>query len=361
VSVIDGSTNPPTAVPPTAAGAVAPSGPIINDPLTDPSLSTSWPVVQLFRLDSLPSGLGTSSYRTDGFHIAIDHKSLDSLFGDAKSSTSEYLLPNEHLDAPLQAAGAGANQSIEVDAQQVAGGLDNQYGVACRMTSAGGYVLFAGSGGRAGIWKMRGIGLGVYTTPLEGFLADVQLDPDTAAKGYHLRADCNGTRLALFVNGTKVAEAQDGDFKSGHVGLYAYTNDVSGVDVAFTNLSISAPAAVPSSGEAQAGPSSSMGSSERVTLNGVGSILDLARFHLNGGNYSVGWTGTGPGGDSGDSDLIMDLIGMDASYPGQSITNTVVGSGETQSGATSASNVPAGQYYVRVLADGVWTVTISRQ
>lgn len=62
-----------------------------------------------------------------------------------------------------------------------------------------------------------------------------------ADTSYHLRADCNGSQLALFVNGAKVVAAQDGDYKSGSVGLFAATNDASGIDVAFTNLSISRP------------------------------------------------------------------------------------------------------------------------
>ena len=196
-------------------------------------------------------------------------------------------------------------------------------------------------------------------------LVDAQLECRRfpVASSYHLRADCNGTRLALFVNGVKVAEAQDGEYTSGHVGFYAFTNEASGIDVALTNLSISAPARGPSVGSVPGSTAvgSPMDSSERVTLNGVGSILDLGRFHLNGGNYSINWTGTDPGGESGGSNLIIDLNGVDRSYSGQSIANVILESGETQSGATNADKLTGGQYYLRVSADGAWKVTITTQ
>jgi hypothetical protein len=206
--------------------ASAQSGPIVNDPLTDPTLSTSWFQAQR------PDGISTF-YSDDGFHIAL---SSNYAGGYTLEST-----PN--LVDALNARGADSNQSIEVDATRVGTGSDSPYefGIACRdsLENGGGYVLWVGSdstGGSAGIFKV--------VSDASGYKGVVEVVPPTdvpADTGYHLRADCNGSRLTLFVNGAKVAEGQDGDYKSGRVGLFAYSPDATGVDVAFTNLTISRP------------------------------------------------------------------------------------------------------------------------
>jgi hypothetical protein len=56
-----------------------------------------------------------------------------------------------------------------------------------------------------------------------------------------LRADCAGTRLTLYVNGTKAAEGDDADFSSGNVGLIAGTFETPGADVFFDNFSVLQP------------------------------------------------------------------------------------------------------------------------
>ncbi|MDQ6674549.1 MAG: DUF1080 domain-containing protein [Chloroflexota bacterium] len=200
--------------------ASAQSGPIVNDPLTDPSLSTSWPQGQG------PDDTGvsvTGAYSDDGFHLGL-------------SASGAFSVHNQHLDAALQAGGAFADQSIEVDARQVdGGGVNNSYGVVCRASTGAGayYSLWVGSDGTAGIYKSVSVGTDRKPPVV---LVHAEIPADT---GYHLRADCTGNRLTLFVNGTKVAEAQDADVKSGGVGFFVSTNDAIGIDVAFTNLSIS--------------------------------------------------------------------------------------------------------------------------
>jgi len=215
--------------------ASAQSGPIVDDTLTDPGLPTSW---REGRHPSVPGSEIGTFYGDDGFHISLHQDVVvgtDIRVGTVPFTSGSFVMLNENLDAALQRGGAGANQSIEVDATQVDGGVDNAYGVACRFTPTGGYVLWAGSDGTAGISKLSYDGSGGGTT-VE--LARTNLPADSS---YHLRTDCDGSRLAEFVNGAKIAEAQDGDFKSGHVGLYGGTNEASGIDVAFTNLRISRP------------------------------------------------------------------------------------------------------------------------
>jgi hypothetical protein len=61
------------------------------------------------------------------------------------------------------------------------------------------------------------------------------------AKINHLRADCIGNLLILYVNNQLVGSAQDVDFTSGDVGLLAGAFDVPGVDVYFDNFVVYKP------------------------------------------------------------------------------------------------------------------------
>jgi len=57
----------------------------------------------------------------------------------------------------------------------------------------------------------------------------------------HIRGDCLGSNLILYVNDQKVLEASDSEFDSGNVGLYVQDtgNGPPGTDVSFDNFSIS--------------------------------------------------------------------------------------------------------------------------
>ena len=57
----------------------------------------------------------------------------------------------------------------------------------------------------------------------------------------HLRADCIGNTLTLFVNFNQIASSQDTDFPSGDVGLLAGSFSESGVDVSFDHFVVMQP------------------------------------------------------------------------------------------------------------------------
>ena len=63
--------------------------------------------------------------------------------------------------------------------------------------------------------------------------------PGNAAN--HIQATCQGSRLALSVNGEFIAEAYDPTFASGDIGLIVGSFDQPGVDVWFDNLSVKNP------------------------------------------------------------------------------------------------------------------------
>ena len=57
----------------------------------------------------------------------------------------------------------------------------------------------------------------------------------------HLRADCVGETLTLYVNDAAVAEAQDTDFASGDVALMAGSYDDPGVEILFDDFVVKQP------------------------------------------------------------------------------------------------------------------------
>jgi len=128
---------------------------------------------------------------------------------------------------------------VEVDATRVGGdGDENQFGLICRHQDINNwYTLVIGSDGWAAIRKRLDGG------ELE-FLA--QTDPGVSGINQgnavnHLKAECIGDRLTLYVNGKKVVEAVDNAFASGDVGLLAGTFDATSVDVLFDNFVVSKP------------------------------------------------------------------------------------------------------------------------
>jgi len=57
----------------------------------------------------------------------------------------------------------------------------------------------------------------------------------------HLRADCIGNTLTLYVNGSQGASATDSSVSGGDVGLVARTFEVDGTDIMFDNFVVYKP------------------------------------------------------------------------------------------------------------------------
>lgn len=99
---------------------------------------------------------------------------------------------------------------IEVDAQKLAGTNYNFFGVICRRTDSGYYLLGISSGGVAQIYKYKEewinvLGSPYITTPYSSIV--------------HIRGDCIGNKLTLYINGIEVNTITDNSFSSGSVGL----------------------------------------------------------------------------------------------------------------------------------------------
>jgi hypothetical protein len=130
------------------------------------------------------------------------------------------------------------NVVIEVDAIQISSGPEsnNAYGVVCRTQDNGdGYYLRISGDGYYGIAKAEG----------QEFVALVEWASSSAInKGNatnRIRAVCNGATLELFVNGQKVATAEDSTFVTGDIAFSATTYEEEMTEIHFDNLVVTQP------------------------------------------------------------------------------------------------------------------------
>lgn len=143
--------------------------------------------------------------------------------------------------SPGLASQMPADLKIEVDATMVGGPEDNDFGVICRYTTQNDtpsfYQFMATSDGYVGIMLVSGSD--------QTIISAEKLEPsDLVKKGQasnHLRADCIGNTLTLYVNGKKAASATDSKLTGGDIGLIAGTYSAPGTDIMFDNFVVSKP------------------------------------------------------------------------------------------------------------------------
>ncbi|MEW5828322.1 MAG: hypothetical protein AB1846_05475 [Chloroflexota bacterium] len=129
---------------------------------------------------------------------------------------------------------------IEVDATKTSGPDVNLFGVICRYTENSDaetfdfYYLVVGSDGYAAIILIDD---GQSDLLTETYTTDI-VNPSSPNR---ISAVCNGSSLALSVNGQQVLSAEDSTLTSGDVGLVAGTFDEANVDVSFDNFVVTRP------------------------------------------------------------------------------------------------------------------------
>jgi hypothetical protein len=130
-----------------------------------------------------------------------------------------------------------SDMSVEVDARLAAGPPDGVFGIICRAqanedTTSKAYVFAIRSDGVYAILKR--------TSPTfwDALVSGKQSGAiKTGKAGNRLRADCSGNKLSFYVNGEKLLETTDADFKSGQVGVAVTTQPKSAaMDVRFDNF-----------------------------------------------------------------------------------------------------------------------------
>ena len=120
---------------------------------------------------------------------------------------------------------------VEADVTRLNGPEENRAGVICRYQNGDYYFFIISNDGFYGIGKFIG-----GQTLLLG--QTVMQPSDLILKDgiNHVRADCVGNTLTLYVNFTQVASVQDSDFATGDVGVVAGAFTQPGVDVLFQNF-----------------------------------------------------------------------------------------------------------------------------
>lgn len=127
---------------------------------------------------------------------------------------------------------------IAVEATRVAGPDDNDYGILCRYKDQDNFYAFLVSSDQyAGIMKVKDGNYQLISGENLQFFDVI----NSGEKTNFLGADCTGSRLIFYVNGTRLLEANDTDFSAGEVGLIAGTYEIPGVDIRFDNFVVSRP------------------------------------------------------------------------------------------------------------------------
>jgi hypothetical protein len=125
---------------------------------------------------------------------------------------------------------------VEADVIRLNGPDENRAGLICRYQDGDYYFFIISNDGFYAIGKFIGgitILLGQNEMQSSEFILTNSIN--------HLRADCIGNTLTLFVNFNQIASAQDTDFPSGDVGLLAGSFSESGVDVSFDHFVVMQP------------------------------------------------------------------------------------------------------------------------
>ncbi len=129
---------------------------------------------------------------------------------------------------------------IEVDATKLGGPDDNAFGVQCRYQDVDNfYFFYISSDGYVGIGINKAGTTTIISSSDGNMVSDSNINQGAATN--HLRADCIGSILTLYVNGSQIATATDSTFTGGDVGLMARTFSVGGADILFTNFFVYKP------------------------------------------------------------------------------------------------------------------------
>ena len=127
---------------------------------------------------------------------------------------------------------------VEVDATKSSGSDDNDFGIICRYQDPTNfYFAVVSSDGFYGIIKMSD---GIYN-----LIGHEELESSDqiklGAETNHLRFDCVGSTLTLYVNDTQIDQQVDEQFTTGNVGLIAGTYDETGTEILFDNFYVYQP------------------------------------------------------------------------------------------------------------------------
>ena len=208
--------NATSLIPKTSDSTEVPVNILYQDDFSD--TSTGWP--------SITDADGITDYNDGVYRIRVD------TIGSEGNGMDTWAHPGQDFEGDVR---------VEVDATKIGGPESNDMGVLCRYTknedgTFSFYYFLISSDGFMGIAKMKDS----HSTMISG----ENMEESNAVKKTgtnHIRADCIGKKLTLFVNGEQIATATDADFTGGDIGLIAGTFEEPGVDIQFDNFMVTKP------------------------------------------------------------------------------------------------------------------------
>jgi serine/threonine-protein kinase len=197
------ATTAPTQITPSLpAGAV-----LFEDDFADPS--TGW--------DRVSDSTGGTDYQDGAYRIWLE-----------KAQQDRWANPGESF----------TDVRVDVDATKAGGPDNNDFGLICRYRDSDNfYAFWISSDGYYGIVRY-------LDGDFQVLGADSMQPHNVIAQGEatnHLRAECVGPTLRLYVNDELLNEVEDSSHPDGDVGLMAGTFDEPGVDIRFDNFVVQAP------------------------------------------------------------------------------------------------------------------------
>jgi len=192
-----------------------PSNVLFKDDFSD--TSSGW--------DSVNNADGVTDYTDGAYEIQVN------TIGEKGNGLDMWANPGQDFSGDVR---------VEVDATKIGGPDNNDLGLICRYNKTSDnynyYYFLISSDGYVGIAKMVDSSSSIIS-------GDQLVQSDTVKIGElnHIRADCVGSKLTLYVNGQEAASATDTTFTGGDVGLIAGTYDTPGTDIKFDNFVVTKP------------------------------------------------------------------------------------------------------------------------
>ena len=179
----------------------------------------------LFRDDFSDPSSGWLTEREPNYIIDYENNSFR-IWGD-NANYDYWSVPNLNV----------SDTQIEVDTAKLGGPDNNSFGIVCRYNNENFYGFLISSDGYFGITKRKDGDHRILGA--DGMKVSDVIKKGTEAN--HIRADCIGNLLTLYVNNEKLLEVQDDEFTSGDVGLIAGNFATGGVDIKFNNFIVQKP------------------------------------------------------------------------------------------------------------------------
>jgi hypothetical protein len=184
--------------------------------------------------ENTPFFMDDFSDHQNGWKLTIQEEGIVQYDGDA----IRMLIKNPGTELWSTPGIVIKNSSINVDAEKISGSENNLFGIICRYMDANNFYAFlvSSDGYYAIVKNIDGERKILSSDSFEpsGFI-------QKGASNNHLRADCLGKTLSLYVNWEKVDEVADIDLASGDVGIITGTFNEPGTDIKFDNFIVIEP------------------------------------------------------------------------------------------------------------------------